>query len=712
MAIKKEINIKVDAKSAIKETENLAESFKGVDEEVIPLRKQIRNLEAELQSLAEAGKENSQEFLEGAEKLRSYNKELKNANESVDKASQSVGENLKGSFEGVSDTIDGASNVMGAFGVDTEAVEGALGGMKTAMEFADGVESVKSGMKAFKGLKNAIMASTVVQKILNVVMSLNPIGLIIIGVTALIALVVALFQPIQDIMNAWFGVAEAEESAEEMNERLNESYAETVKLLDRIIDRAVNNQKRKLELMKLEGKSEKDLHKERLKLIRIERQGAKEKLELEKAFINDKKVAYKKALQEEDFEKAKSIRKDIEGSREKYKDLIDQDKDFRHQLKIENLQFQKDQDADAKQKRADRRAKYKAYQDKLKQAAADRLAAERAIEDAEQELKEEGRETDLENARIANRRKLEDLRLDKSLEKDELKELERLAQEELKQQELEINAKFNKIKDDQDTIDNDKRIAKEDAQFQLGIELMKNKQAQEEILLAQSYDKKFELAAGNAELEKQLTEQQGEDLEAIQEKYRKIAEEKDKEAADKKKEQVQNGLDAAMSGLTALQGLGDAITEAQLAKAGDDEEKKEKIRKKAFERNKKMQIVMAIVQGIQGTMAAFTAGSSMGPAGVVMGPLMAALAAATALANIAKIKNTKFESSNAPKPDTGRDAGSVAAAGPQFNVVGASSENQLAQTLGDQQPIQAYVVAGDVTTAQSLERDKIENASL
>ena len=712
MAIKKEINIKVDAKSAIQETQKLAESFQEVDEEAIPLRKQIRDLEAELQTLAEAGKQNTDEFKEAAAKLRTYNTQLKSANESVDKASQSVGTNLKESFQGVGKSVDSAGRVMHSFGVESEAVEGALGTMKGAMELTDGISSINKAVKGFKSFKNAIMATTVVQKILNFVMSLNPIGIIIMGVTALIALVVALYKPINDLMNAWFGVAEATETAEEMNERLNESYEKTIKLLDRIIKNAVDNQKRKLELMKLEGKSEKDIHKERLRLIRIERQGAKENLKAEKAIIADKRKAYKKAMAEEDFELATSIRKEIEKHRDKYKDLVDQDKDYRHQLKVERLQFEKDQDARDKAARAERVSKWKAYQDRLKQAAADRLAAERAIEDAEQELKEEGRETDLENARIANRRKLEDLKLDKSLEKDELKELERLANEELKQQELEINAKYNKIQDDQDTLDNQKRIEKEDAQFQLEIELMKDKQAQEEILLAQSYDKKFELAAGNAELEKQLKEQQEADLEAIQEKYRKIAEEKDKEAAEKKRERVQGGLDAAMSGLNALSSLNDAVTEAQLAKAGDDEEKKEKIRKKAFERNKKLQIVMAIVQGIQGTMAAFTAGSSMGPAGVVMGPLMAAVAAATALANIAKIKNTKFESSNAPKPDTGRDAGSVAAAGPQFNVVGASSENQLAQTLGDQQPIQAYVVAGDVTTAQSLERDKIENASL
>jgi hypothetical protein len=58
--------------------------------------------------------------------------------------------------------------------------------------------------------------------------------------------------------------------------------------------------------------------------------------------------------------------------------------------------------------------------------------------------------------------------------------------------------------------------------------------------------------------------------------------------------------------------------------------------------------------------------------------------------------------------------GASAPAAPSFNVVGASSTNQLAQTIGNQQqqPIKAYVVANDVTTQQSLDRNIISSASI
>ena len=53
---------------------------------------------------------------------------------------------------------------------------------------------------------------------------------------------------------------------------------------------------------------------------------------------------------------------------------------------------------------------------------------------------------------------------------------------------------------------------------------------------------------------------------------------------------------------------------------------------------------------------------------------------------------------------------------PTFNVVGNSGANQLAQTITETNrnaaPIQAYVVSGQITTAQSLDRNRVENSSM
>ena len=63
-------------------------------------------------------------------------------------------------------------------------------------------------------------------------------------------------------------------------------------------------------------------------------------------------------------------------------------------------------------------------------------------------------------------------------------------------------------------------------------------------------------------------------------------------------------------------------------------------------------------------------------------------------------------------PNAGGGGGGATA--PQFNVVGSTGVNQLAGVMGAQQqtPVQAYVVANNVTTAQSLDRNIIQSATL
>lgn len=62
----------------------------------------------------------------------------------------------------------------------------------------------------------------------------------------------------------------------------------------------------------------------------------------------------------------------------------------------------------------------------------------------------------------------------------------------------------------------------------------------------------------------------------------------------------------------------------------------------------------------------------------------------------------------------GGGGGGTAPAAPSFNVVGNGGVNQVAQVMNNQgmQPVQAYVVASNVTSAQSLNRNIVNNATL
>ena len=56
----------------------------------------------------------------------------------------------------------------------------------------------------------------------------------------------------------------------------------------------------------------------------------------------------------------------------------------------------------------------------------------------------------------------------------------------------------------------------------------------------------------------------------------------------------------------------------------------------------------------------------------------------------------------------------ASAAAPSFNIVGQGGTNQLAESIGSQekQPVKAYVVSSDVTSAQSMERNIVQGASI
>ncbi len=85
-------------------------------------------------------------------------------------------------------------------------------------------------------------------------------------------------------------------------------------------------------------------------------------------------------------------------------------------------------------------------------------------------------------------------------------------------------------------------------------------------------------------------------------------------------------------------------------------------------------------------------------------------------AQIAAIAMQKFQpsggtaSTTTPSFDTSGGATSPTQP-PSFNVVGQSGFNQVDGALGQQQPVQAFVVAGDVTTAQQLNNNTIQQAT-
>ena len=133
-------------------------------------------------------------------------------------------------------------------------------------------------------------------------------------------------------------------------------------------------------------------------------------------------------------------------------------------------------------------------------------------------------------------------------------------------------------------------------------------------------------------------------------------------------------------------------------------------------KNSKFGKAIAIAQAIQDTYAGADKALAQGG---IFGFIGAAAVIATGIANVKKIASTK-----PPQPPAGigaRASGDVTPAipaattpslPPQFSTVGATGTNQLAELLGNQPPPRAFVVSGDVSTAQELDRNIVTSASL
>jgi hypothetical protein len=192
----------------------------------------------------------------------------------------------------------------------------------------------------------------------------------------------------------------------------------------------------------------------------------------------------------------------------------------------------------------------------------------------------------------------------------------------------------------------------------------------------------------------------------------------------------QNSLSMKLEALQEYNRLAQASTQIS-------EEEKLRIQRETFaqERILNQQKIAMVNQTLSNISALFEQNSTEGKAFAVAAALIntyqgitAELATKTAtpfefglkVANIAATAAIGFKavqdilSTNVELGGAGGAApGAAAPAAPSFNVVGTSGVNQIAQTLGkDLPPVKAYVVANDVTTAQSLDRNIVSSASL
>lgn len=206
---------------------------------------------------------------------------------------------------------------------------------------------------------------------------------------------------------------------------------------------------------------------------------------------------------------------------------------------------------------------------------------------------------------------------------------------------------------------------------------------------------KEDLAAADAKM-------RADNLEALKENARKQLKINEEEAAAAKLLQQQK-IQAVQNTLLTIGNLAELF-------AG----KSRKQQETAFKIQKAANIANATIDTYKAVMSTYAST----PGGPIIKSIAAGVSLSAGLLNIKKIASTKFDSGGATggggsTPSTGGGGGGATPQNvitPNFNIVGANGTNQLEQLK--QAPIQAYVVSGEMSTQQSLDRNRLRNATL
>jgi len=246
-------------------------------------------------------------------------------------------------------------------------------------------------------------------------------------------------------------------------------------------------------------------------------------------------------------------------------------------------------------------------------------------------------------------------------------------------------------------------IAKlEDAYIQSQLD----KKVAEENLVSDKYFNLIEQAKLYGEDTALLVEAQAQELADIQDKYDAIEKEKkDKKLEDDKKiakakADLQNELTGEVA--NAVGAIGDIFEKGTAASKGAA----------------LAEIAIGTGMGfINALDIAQKSAKGTGPAAAFAFPIFYASQIAAVLGAVSQAKNilsTVKGGGGSGSTPTAPSGGGSAPQPPAFNIVGASGETQLADAIGSQtqRPARAYVVSNDVTTAQEMDRNIIEGASI
>jgi hypothetical protein len=663
MAITKTIEIDVNSQGATAGINNIINSIDSADKATLSLKTQLKLAQAEVTALSDKFGATSKQAVEAAKRAAELKDAIGDAKTLTDAFNPDAKFSaLSGSLSGVASGFSAVQGGLALAGVESENLQETMVRLQAAMALSQGLQGLGESIDSFKQMgavaKNALSG-------IRTGIAATGIGLLLVAVGA-----IAVYW--DDIKSAVNGVSSEQEKLNTLaqtNLDTEQGKLDTIGSQDNVL--------------KLQGKSEKDILK--LKIAQTDQvikatenqivqnditakaqiEAAERNKTILKGILEFLSIPFQTVLKTIDSI-GSAIGKDF-GLSAGFSKLLD---------KGASLIF--DPVAEKAAAEETRKASLKSIE-KLKN---DRAGLQLSINAIDNQAAKDSQAKAKEN-------------LDKSieLEKEKAAALERIRQGEIDTQAERRAEELYQIKEQY------RLLIEEATKYGQDTTELKEAQRTKEKELQDKFDAEdAEKKLAEEEKEKAAAQKKLDDAKVIADKQIEI----DRAVADAKLSLQNQALDTASAGVGLLKGL--------------------------FEKNKGLQKAALIAESAIGiskiiinTQAANAAaklkyallpgGTALSAAEIAINKVGAGIGIAANIAATSKALGALGGGGSASAGSSGGDSPTPPPA-PQFNVVGNTGVNQLAETLGNQQPVQAFVVANQVTSQQSLDRNIVNNASL
>lgn len=687
-------------------------------EKVIDVKIQSEQAEGAVKSLRQQFREAQQDVAELSNKFGATSQEAVNAAKKASELKDAIGDaksltdafnpdakfkSLTSSLSGVAGGFSAVQGAMGLVGAQSEDVEKTLLKVQSAMALSTGLQQLGESADAFKQLKAVA------------VNAFNGIKAAI-GSTGIGLLVIALGA----IYTYWDDIKEAVSGVSEEQKQLNALSQKNLDSEKGKLD-AIGSQDN---VLKLQGKSEKQILQMKIAQtdqtikageINIQNQIVSNKLALEAEKRNYRLLkSYLDAISMPlNFlykAGAKAVNAII--------DLINEIPGVEIEAKLDENLVEKSADwlaklaFDPKKTEEDGKKQVEEQQKYLAKLKNDKAGLQLQINGIDKKSSEDAKQKQEEaNKKAEEARQKEKDELQK--QKDALKSIEEKASKELEDLKAKTDREKLELQKQRDMEELDNIKLSEEEKAKARFDILEKYRIKGEELDAIEAEKKT-----TTDIEKKQKELEDQTLSfderrAILDEQNTIITEGDFKTEEERTKAKEANAKARME-IDKLEGKAkiDALDAVASTLAGASE-----LLGKETAAGKAMSVASATISTFLSAQKAYDATIGIPYVGPFLAPVNAGLAIASGIKNVKSILSVKVPGggggSSAPSISSSATAGATSA--PNFNVVGNAGTNQLASSLGNamqQNPVQAYVVANDVTTAQSMNRNIIQNASL